>query len=162
MIRPAAGLTFAAYRRIVTWVTLLTLVVGCGTRPRSAQRVTIPLSIRGHTLTVEVAADPVSRDQGLMFRRRLAGDGGMLFAFPHKEQMSFWMKNTHLPLSIAFLDTDGTILGITDMQPYDESSHLSPTLARYALEVRQGWFASRRIVPGDRCVFRFPPGLKVN
>jgi uncharacterized membrane protein (UPF0127 family) len=97
-----------------------------------------------------------------MFRQELADDAGMLFVFPQDQGLSFWMRNTTIPLSIAFIDSERRIINIADMQPLDESSVPSERPARYALEVNQGWFAVRGIKPGDRVEFVLPADLEVN
>jgi hypothetical protein len=118
---------------------------------------TIPLTIGEHVLQVELATTPEERAQGLMFREDLPPDGGMLFVFPSSAPRSFWMQNTPLPLSIAFLDEEGRILNIAQMEPLDTGPrYRSAGPARYALEVHQGWFAERGIEAGDRCRFELP------
>jgi hypothetical protein len=92
----------------------------------------------------------------------LPEDGGMLFVYPGPRPLSFWMKNTPLPLSIAFLDEEKRIINIADMQPHTTQSHQSAQPAQYALEVHQGWFAERGIEPGDVCEFRLPPDIIIN
>ena len=96
----------------------------------------------------EVAADMGSRMQGLMYRKSMATNAGMLFIFDEASTQCMWMKNTLLPLSVAFLDERGAILNIEDMKPQTEDSHCSTGPARYALEMNQGWFAQRGIKPG--------------
>lgn len=123
--------------------------------------VRIPLSIGTHRLTVELAATPEQRTQGLMFRESLADDTGMLFVFPFDQGLSFWMRNTTIPLSIAFIDSERRIINIADMQPLDEQSVPSERPARYALEVNQGWFGARGIRAGDLVEFALPPDLEV-
>ena len=107
------------------------------------------LVIGGHRLTVEVAATPETRATGLMNRFSLQPDHGMLFVFEAPQPLSFWMKDTYVPLSIAFVDTRGRIVNIEDMRPQDESPHFSKGLALYAIEMRQGWFAAKGIGAGD-------------
>ena len=87
---------------------------------------------------------------GLMFRKRLAENQGMLFVFEEDSRLSFWMKDTELPLSIAFIASDGTIREIRDMKPLSLNSVQSSRNARYALEVNQGWFSNRGIAAGDK------------
>jgi len=99
---------------------------------------------------VEIADDPAKRQRGLMERTALAENAGMLFVFNREQQLSFFMRNTLLPLSIAYIDGGGRIVDIQDMQPLDETPHPSAGPARYALEVNQGFFAARRIQVGDR------------
>ena len=96
-----------------------------------------------HVITAEVAATPQSRMIGLMMRERLAPNHGMVFVFEDKSQHCFWMRNTLIPLSIAFIEDDGTIVSIADMAPKSEASTCPPRAVRYALEMDQGWFAKR-------------------
>lgn len=102
-----------------------------------------------HRIRAEVAADHASRSQGLMFRERLGANEGMLFVFERPSAQCFWMRNTRIPLSIAFIDDDGTIVNILDMKPFDESSHCSAKPVRFALEMDQGWFAKRGVQAGS-------------
>lgn len=110
----------------------------------------VELKINNHKLKAEVAADANSRTVGLMNRFSLAPDSGMLFVFPQSEPLGFWMKNTFIPLSIAYLDAKGVILNIADMKPQDESTHPSKGPAMYAVEMKQGWFKERGIKAGDK------------
>lgn len=110
----------------------------------------VELSIRKANLKAEVAADNLTRSVGLMNRFSLQADHGMLFVFAQSQPLGFWMKNTYVPLSIAYLDSQGVILNILDMKPHDEASHPSAGPALYALEMKQGWFRDKGIVPGDR------------
>jgi uncharacterized membrane protein (UPF0127 family) len=111
---------------------------------------TAALSINGHKITAELATTPEQQARGLMHRFSLKPDHGMLFVFERVEQRSFWMKNTFIPLSIAFIAADGSIVNIENMVPHDESFHWSKGRVRYALEMRKGWFAERSIAAGDR------------
>jgi uncharacterized protein len=110
----------------------------------------VELKIKTHKLKVEVAATGETRTIGLMNRFSLAPDSGMLFVFPQSEQLGFWMRNTFIPLSIAYVDTKGVILNIVDMKPHDESSHPSKGPAMFAIEMKQGWFKDKGIVAGDK------------
>jgi uncharacterized protein len=101
-----------------------------------------------HIIRAEVAADSATRTRGLMMRERLGTNEGMLFVFPERAIHCFWMRNTLIPLSIAFIDDDGTIAGIADMEALSEDSHCPPRAVRYALEMERGWFARRGIAPG--------------
>ncbi|MEO8346172.1 MAG: DUF192 domain-containing protein [Betaproteobacteria bacterium] len=107
-------------------------------------------TIGTHTLTAEIASTPAQRETGLMNRFSLKPDHGMLFVFERPEPLSFWMRNTYVALSIAFIAADGTILNIDDMQPKTEAPHWSRGAALYALEMKKGWFAERGIVAGAR------------
>jgi uncharacterized membrane protein (UPF0127 family) len=110
----------------------------------------VTLTINGQKVVAEVASTPDQRATGLMNRFSLQQDHGMLFVFERPEPLSFWMKNTYIPLSIAFLDTNGRILNIEDMAPQTEATHWSRGAALYALEMRKGWFLERGIKAGDR------------
>ncbi len=108
------------------------------------------LSIGSHKIVAEVAATTDERASGLMNRFSLQPDHGMLFVFERTEPLAFWMKNTFIPLSIAFIDASGRIVNIEDMAPQTETTHWSTAPARYALEMRKGWFTEHGIKPGDR------------
>lgn len=107
------------------------------------------LSVRDQKLVVEVAATPASRETGLMNRFSLRRDHGMLFVFEVPQPLAFYMRNTYIPLSIAFVDARGRIVNIEDMRPKDESTHWSKGPALYAIEMQQGWFAAKGIAAGD-------------
>lgn len=111
---------------------------------------TMELTINGHHVTAEVAATTASRTTGLMRRFSLRPDYGMLFVFDEPQPLAFWMKNTYIPLSIAFIAGDGRILNIEDMAPQTEMTHDSHGPAMYALEMKKGWFAQFGIKAGDR------------
>ena len=115
-------------------------------RPTDARIVHV--KIDRWTIKAEVADSPESRRKGLSARPQLEPGYGMLFVFPEPIRVSFWMKDTLVPLSIAYLDSDGTILEIHQMAPNDLRQVYSSGPVRYALEVRQGWFAERGIQPG--------------
>ena len=110
----------------------------------------IDLTIKTAKLKAEVAADANTRTIGLMNRFSLKPDQGMIFVFAQSEQLGFWMRNTFVPLSIAYIDNKGVILNIVDMKPQDEASHPSNGPAMFALEMKQGWFKERGIVAGDK------------
>ena len=103
-----------------------------------------------HLIKAEVASDDATRAMGLMFRERLGPNEGMLFVFPDKRRQCFWMRNTLIPLSIAFIDDDGSIVNVEDMAPKTEDSHCSAKPIRYALEMEQGWFGKRGMGPASR------------
>ncbi len=103
-----------------------------------------------HVIVAEVAESADERATGLMFRKEMAPNAGMLFAFPAPFAHCFWMRNTMLPLSIAFIADDGTVVNIEDMAPQTTDSHCAAKPVRYALEMNQGWFAKRGIKPGMR------------
>ena len=111
---------------------------------------TIPLTIGDTRIRVEVADEEVERSQGLMFRDTLAADAGMLFVYPDVRERTFWMKNTRVPLSVAFLDPTGVIVRIADMRPLDTNLTASGAPVGYALEMNRGWFAAHGVREGDR------------
>jgi uncharacterized protein len=140
------------YSRLALVVLLAALVSACHTTP---ERVTIASA--GQTLTVEVARTEAQRERGLMERTNLGPRDGMIFVFDRDDHLTFWMKNTPSPLSIAFLSAEGKILQIEDMKPFSETIVRSQLSARYALEMRQGAFAELGIKAGDS--FSFPQGF---
>ena len=111
---------------------------------------TIELKIGSNRLVAEIAATTPTRTTGLMNRFSLRPDHGMLFVFESPQPQAFWMMNTYIPLSIAFIGADGRILNIEDMAPRTENTHPSRGAAMYALEMKKGWFAERGIGPGNR------------
>lgn len=123
---------------------------------------TIDVVIGTHRLEAEVVATPEKRSVGLMFRDGLPGNRGMLFVFAGPYTGTFWMRDTRIPLSIAFISKERRILNIEDMQPFDEITQHAPRgEAFYALEVNQGWFAACGIKPGDEVTFELPPDLVI-
>ena len=109
---------------------------------------TVDLSIGMYRIQAEVAATQQAREQGLMNRQTMPQQAGMLFVFEQSQPYCFWMKNTVLPLSIAFIDEAGQIVNLADMQPQTETNHCATKPARYALEMNQGWFKAKGIKPG--------------
>jgi uncharacterized membrane protein (UPF0127 family) len=116
----------------------------------NAQMQRVSLEAGKHRIKAEVAADEQARRLGLMYRSHLPPDQGMLFVYPSSVQSCMWMKNTLIPLSVAFLDEEGRILNIEDMAPQSEENHCAAKPARYALEMNRGWFAARGVKAGDR------------
>jgi uncharacterized membrane protein (UPF0127 family) len=112
-----------------------------------------PLYIHDKEIWVEVAQTPGERSYGLMGRKHLGKDEGMLFIFETEDYHGFWMKDTLLPLSIAFIDKDGRIVWITDMKPLTSDSHVPPKPILYALEMNRGWFYSHGVKVGDEIRF---------
>jgi len=140
MIRTAATFFFAA-------VTLASSSLPAAAQ--SAKRLPVmSLNAGMHVIRAEIAASDAERQQGLMFREKMGANEGMLFVFDAPASVCMWMKNTPLPLSVAFLDEEGTILNIEDMKPHSLDSHCSAKLARFALEMNQGWFRQKGIKPG--------------
>jgi uncharacterized protein len=112
---------------------------------------TVVLTAGMHRITAEVAQAPYEQAAGLMFRRQMGANDGMLFVYDRPHTLCFWMRNTPLPLTIAFIDDEGRIVETADMQPFDDRTrHCSSTELRFALEMHQGWFAKRGLKPGFR------------
>ena len=110
---------------------------------------TVNMQIGQHVIKVEFANTESQRATGLMFRKQLDENSGMLFDYHMPASVCMWMKNTFIPLSVAFIDQNGIILNIEDMQPLTLTPHCSRGRIRYVLEMNQGWFASREITPGS-------------
>lgn len=128
----------------------LCLLVGLLAGSAQAQMPRMDFTIGFYRIEAEVASDLKNRMQGLMGRRAMAPQQGMLFVFPEVARHCMWMKNTLLPLSVAFLDEEGRILNIEDMQPETLDSHCAAKPARFALEMNKGWFAEKGIKPGAK------------
>lgn len=109
---------------------------------------TVQLRAGLHLIQAEVARSPEQQQAGMMFRTEMGANEGMLFVNGDSGVRCFWMRNTLLPLSIAFIEDDGTIVNIAEMSPRSDASHCSARPVRFALEMRQGWFAQRGIKPG--------------
>lgn len=129
---------------------------GCGGRGEFVElqgpASTVNLTFRGKALVAELALDDPARRLGLMHREELGEDCGMLFVHPQAEKLSYYMKNTLIPLSIAFLDDTGKILQIEQMKPKDLNPTRSKYEVRFALEVNAGWFKKNGIEVGDSIV----------
>jgi uncharacterized membrane protein (UPF0127 family) len=112
------------------------------------------VAVGGRKLVVETVTTPDKIERGLMYRDHLPEDHGMLFVFSRPHPLAFWMKNTKIPLSVAFLDTDRRIINLADMEPMDaKTHHRSKRPGLYALEVNRGWFARHGVKPGDPVMF---------
>jgi len=129
---------------------LLLLSVATVAPAQQPTRAPIQLGAGMHLIRAEVADRDETRMLGLMHRTSLPPNGGMLFVFESADIHCMWMKNTLIPLSVAFVDQGGDIVNIADMQPLSETSHCAARPARYALEMKQGWFAERGIRAGMR------------
>ena len=110
----------------------------------------VPLQTGLYVIQAEVAQSFNHQAMGLMFREKMADNAGMIFLWDESSKRCMWMRNTLLPLSVAFIDAHGKILNIEDMQPKTEDSHCSKGDAKYALEMNQGWFKKKRIAPGAK------------
>lgn len=147
-------------RRTATTALLMLLAALAVPAARAACPMPLPslaVSVAGHHLDAELAATEAARQCGLSRRASLAAERGMLFVFDAPVRVAFWMKDTTLPLSIAFIDQDGRILALADMAPLDSRHHHSPGRPyRYALETNLGWFARHGIRVGDHVRFTLP------
>lgn len=132
-------------RRLSLSIALLSCVSMAQAQTRSLQ-----LSAGMHLIQAEVAATEAQRQLGLMYREKMPANAGMLFVFGNLSTQCMWMKNTPLPLSVAFIDASGKIVNIEDMQPHTLDSHCSTKTVpvRYALEMHLGWFKQKNIKPG--------------
>jgi uncharacterized protein len=144
-------------RNAVLFLAAAAVAFGAMAAPTVVELPTVPLSINGNKLVAEVARTPEETSTGLMYRFSLKPDHGMLFVFERSEPRAFWMKNTFIPLSVAFVAPDGRIVNIDDMAPKDETLHWSRGPAMYVIEMRRGWFAERGIRAGDRVMGLPPP-----
>ena len=109
----------------------------------------LPINVAGIELEVELATTFEEQSLGLMYRDKLEENGGMLFVYPRENFLSFWMKDTRIPLSIAFIKADGRIIQIESMKPYSLDTHVSKEKAKYALEMNEGWFRIHNVREGD-------------
>lgn len=146
-------------RRVSGWrragMLALWLVLGSFLTPAVAQDgpqslPSIRLGAGMYNIRAEVAARPEQRQIGLMNRKQMATNDGMLFVFEDAQMHCFWMRNTLIPLSIAFLADDGSIVNIADMKPLDETSHCPAKAVRFALEMNVGWFERRGLKAGSK------------
>jgi uncharacterized membrane protein (UPF0127 family) len=141
-----------------TYTALAAALIACAAlaqdQPQTTQpQTTLPhvkLTAGMHIIDAQVASTPDERMTGLMFRKEMPQQEGMLFVFEYPSQQCFWMKNTLLPLSVAFVHDDGTIANIEEMQPQTLDSHCSAQPVRYVLEMNKGWFARKGIKAGTR------------
>ncbi|HNW63534.1 MAG TPA: DUF192 domain-containing protein [Piscinibacter sp.] len=142
-------MTYIKPHRLIAAIALC--FVGLATAQDAPQRLsTTRLTAGFHVITAEVARTPDQRAIGLMHRPTMPPNEGMLFVFEEPGQQCFWMKNTLLPLSIAFLADDGSIVNIDEMQPQTLDSHCSKKPVRFVLEMNKGWFDKRAIKPGAK------------
>lgn len=136
--------------RLLTTVFAFLVVISADVN--SSEVNVISLKIDGYELLAEVAHTQLSRSQGLMYRESLEENTGMLFVFPDAGHYSMWMKDTYIPLSVAFINEHGVILNIADMWPQTRIAHDSSGIAKYALEMNMGWFTARKIATGTQVI----------
>ncbi len=145
-------------KRIFLIIFLGVLLIAASQFNAQEKKNLIPLLIKDKKVYVEIARTEQEKARGLMFRQKLGENEGMLFIYEQEEFLSFWMKNTFLPLSIAFIDRQGRIIDIQDMEPFSMDTHRSIKPAQYALEVNKGWFVKNGIKVGD--VVKIPAFLR--
>ena len=136
--------------RAGVWLIFLCFILSCSSQKLPVQD--LPIERDGIEIALvkaEIARTQEDKSRGLMYRKKLPDGEGMLFIYERDDVLSFWMKNTLVPLSIAFITSDGRIIDIKDMYPHDENSVHSSRSARYALEVPQGWFSRAGVQNGD-------------
>ena len=142
-------------------LTLAFLLISLPIRAQDAPQMDLPrasLSAGIHRIDSQIAQTPEQRAIGLMFRKQMPQQEGMLFIFEQASVQCFWMKNTLIPLTAAFVGDDGVLVNLADMKPQTTDSHCSAKPVRYVLEMNQGWFAKRGITPGQRLAGGpFPP-----
>lgn len=126
-------------------ITLFSLFACDGARAEE-----IRITVDGAAIFVEIADEPIERSLGLMYRDSLPADHGMVFVYPDAQERSFWMKDTRVPLTIAYVDAAGVIVHLADMTPLDTTGVPSGKPAMYALEMNKGWFAKHDVAVGDR------------
>ena len=142
------------------WTVFLLLVTGCFCqgveKPQEKEKsrpqppYTFELKVGGHRVWVELATTPQARERGLMWRASLPPDCGMLFVYPEPAPRSFWMRNTKIPLSLAYIDQSGVIFQIERMRPFDETPVRSRKPAQFVLEMADGWFRQHGVGVGAR------------
>ncbi len=144
-------LSFLKQRTLLAALFVFVMSGTFGISELSAQTLPVRVLTAGmYRIQAEVASTDATRTRGLMFRKELAPNSGMLFVFEQPSMQCFWMRNTLLPLSIAFILDDGTITNIADMAPMTENSHCSTAPVRYTLEMEQGWFEKHGITAGKK------------
>jgi hypothetical protein len=120
----------------------------------------VAIEAKGHRILAEVADTPDARDRGLMFRTAMPADHGMLFVYPNDARHCMWMRNTDVPLSVAFLDGHRRVINIDEMVPRTDTSHCATGPARYVLEMPAGWFARHGVGAGTRLDFQVAPAQR--
>lgn len=134
-------------------LVMASMIWSCSSHSNISDNITYEINIHDKKPRVEVAFRQKERTIGLMFRDKLDSDHGMLFIYPQEQNLSFWMKNTKIPLSIAFINSSETITQIEHMAPYSLASHTSKAKVRFALEMEEGWFRKNGITVGSKVDF---------
>jgi uncharacterized membrane protein (UPF0127 family) len=139
-----------SFFQIFILLVLAPIIWGCSKHSSKPKNITYELNINDKMVYAEVAFTQKDRAMGLMFRDKLDKGQGMLFIYPHEQNLSFWMKNTKIPLSIAFINSNEVITQIESMAPYSLLSHTSKNKVRFALEMEEGWFIKNGIKAGSK------------
>jgi uncharacterized membrane protein (UPF0127 family) len=134
----------------------LMMVIGCGSKHPDSGLPVVSIDVGGHDVKAEVARSVDEQARGLMYRRKLGKDEGMIFVYDHDSVLTFWMKNTFVPLDILYIKADHTVATIKAMKPQTTSTYSSEVPVRYALEVNQGWAKAHGIEPGATVAFELP------
>jgi uncharacterized membrane protein (UPF0127 family) len=136
--------------KTLLWLAVALASMGCQaqSQPQDLPRITLNAGI--HNITAELAVSPDERATGLMFRQSMPPNQGMLFVFEQAEQQCFWMKNTLIPLDVAFVADDGTVINIEHMKPQTLDNHCSTKPVRMVLEMNDGWFARKGVSAGSK------------
>ena len=135
---------------LAAWLALAGALAPAAAQQPQTDLPRVKLSAGMYQIDAQVAYTPDQRMIGLMFRKEMPQYEGMLFVFEEPSEQCFWMKNTLLPLSAAFIDDSGTVVNVEEMKPQTLDSHCSARPVRYVLEMNQGWFAKRGIKPGAK------------
>jgi uncharacterized membrane protein (UPF0127 family) len=140
----------APMKSLATALSSVLLATAAGAQEPQTNLPRVRLAAGMHQIDAQVATTPDQRAMGLMFRKEMPQHEGMLFAFDQPSVQCFWMMNTYLPLTAAFVADDGTIVNMADMKPLDLNSHCSAKPVRFVLEMQQGWFAKKGIKAGTK------------
>ena len=143
------SLRFSVFNTFATTILALATITANASTQKITKFPTTTLTAGMHVIHAEVATSKEEQEQGLMFRKKMGTNEGMVFIFKAPAKVCMWMKDTALPLSVAFIKQDGEIVNIEDMAPQTTDAHCSKKPIRYALEMNQGWFKQRNIKPGN-------------
>lgn len=143
-------------RKCLILIFIFPLLISWVACEGNEQLAKVKMQLKGQTFMVEVARTQDEQQKGYMFRKQIGDREAMIFVYTKDEQLSFWMKNTEVPLSIAFLSQDGTVTQLEDMKPFDPTVIRSKISVRYALEVKQGVFQTLGVKEGDKVIFPKP------
>jgi uncharacterized membrane protein (UPF0127 family) len=136
--------------KTLLWFVIVLASMGCQAQSQPQDLPSITLNAGIHNITAELALSPDERATGLMFRQSMPANQGMLFVFEQAEQQCFWMKNTLIPLDVAFVADDGTVINIEHMKPQTLDNHCSAKPVRLVLEMNDGWFARKGVSAGSK------------